>query len=68
MSRSAVGLRCLSPVAQPVYRVPPRGRLDLQPHHDGARLSREGSARSPLAFRHGDKGAVAPQGDTCPVS
>ncbi len=31
-------------------------------------LSREGSARSPLAFRHGDKGAVAPQGDTCPVS
>jgi len=23
------------------------------------RLSREGSARSPLAFRHGDKGAVA---------
>ena len=33
----------------------------------GAEVSREGSARSPLAFRHGDKGAVAPQGDTCPV-
>jgi hypothetical protein len=31
-------------------------------------LARAESARSPLAFRHREKGAVAPQSDTYPLS